>query len=137
MMLFYFLQIISGHFCECDNFSCDRDQGHLCSNHGTCECGQCVCNAGWTGPSCNCRSSNETCIAPGTTNGVLCSGHVSFLLLWEEKVLSCFTSLTSINLLSFREIVFVVNVFVMKKEILDILVNTVISVQPVQAVVKN
>ncbi|XP_006623005.1 integrin beta-PS [Apis dorsata] len=68
-------EIISGHFCECDNFSCDRDQGHLCSNHGTCECGQCVCNAGWTGPSCNCRSSNETCIAPGTTNGVLCSGH--------------------------------------------------------------
>lgn len=72
-----FLQIISGHFCECDNFSCDRDQGKLCSDHGTCECGQCVCNAGWTGPSCNCRSSNDSCIAPGTTNGVLCSGHVS------------------------------------------------------------
>ncbi|XP_012282811.1 integrin beta-PS [Orussus abietinus] len=68
-------ETISGHFCECDNFSCDRDKGLLCSNHGTCECGQCACNAGWTGPSCNCRSSNDTCIAPGTTNGVLCSGH--------------------------------------------------------------
>ncbi|XP_034949317.1 integrin beta-PS [Chelonus insularis] len=68
-------EIISGHFCECDNFSCDRDDGYLCSNHGTCQCGQCICNAGWTGPSCRCRSSNDTCIAPGTTNGVLCSGH--------------------------------------------------------------
>ncbi|KAL6266943.1 hypothetical protein P5V15_000028 [Pogonomyrmex californicus] len=68
-------EIISGHFCECDNFSCDRDQGKLCSDHGTCECGQCVCNSGWTGPSCNCRSSNDSCIAPGTTNGILCSGH--------------------------------------------------------------
>ncbi|KAK0178527.1 hypothetical protein PV327_007409 [Microctonus hyperodae] len=68
-------EIISGHFCECDNFSCDRDEGHLCSKHGTCQCGQCVCNVGWTGPSCKCRSSNDTCIAPGTANGVLCSGH--------------------------------------------------------------
>nr|XP_031838530.1 integrin beta-PS-like [Nomia melanderi] len=68
-------EIISGHFCECDNFSCDRDQGVLCSDHGTCECGQCVCHGGWSGPSCNCKSSNETCIPRGTKSGILCSGH--------------------------------------------------------------
>lgn len=67
-------EIISGKFCECDNFSCDRHNRLLCSGpeHGTCECGQCVCKPGWTGSACDCRSSNDTCIEPGSEE--LCSG---------------------------------------------------------------
>lgn len=68
-------EVISGKYCECDNFSCERDKGLLCAgkDHGTCECGECICKPGWTGPDCTCRSSKETCIAkPGEQE---CSGH--------------------------------------------------------------
>ncbi|KAL1138060.1 hypothetical protein AAG570_009755 [Ranatra chinensis] len=65
---------IEGTYCECDNFSCDRENGLLCSGegHGECKCGRCVCNAGWTGAACGCRSSVDTCIPPG--GGEVCSG---------------------------------------------------------------
>lgn len=49
----------------------------MCSDHGICNCGSCECQKGWTGPACECRDTNTTCIAPGTKNGVICSGHVS------------------------------------------------------------
>lgn len=70
-------EIISGQFCECDNFSCERDQGVLCGGNerGICVCGTCQCKSGWTGPDCTCRDSTDTCIAPGAPNGELCSGH--------------------------------------------------------------
>lgn len=37
-------EIISGRYCECDNFSCERNQGLQCggADRGTCECGHCV-----------------------------------------------------------------------------------------------
>ena len=45
-------EVVSGEFCECDNFSCDRHHGELCSgpDHGECVCGQCVCNSEWDVP---------------------------------------------------------------------------------------
>lgn len=69
-------EIISGKFCECDNFSCDRNNGLLCSgpDHGTCQCNHCVCQPGWTGDACDCRASNDSCMPPGG-DGELCSGH--------------------------------------------------------------
>merc|ERR1712117_842526 len=38
-------EVVSGEYCECDNFSCDRYDGKLCSgpDHGTCVCGECKC----------------------------------------------------------------------------------------------
>jgi protocadherin alpha len=70
-------EVISGKYCECDNFSCDRHNGLLCSgpDHGTCVCKECVCQPGWTGSACECRESNDTCIAPNSSGDVLCSGH--------------------------------------------------------------
>ncbi|XP_073833072.1 position-specific antigen beta subunit myospheroid isoform X2 [Musca autumnalis] len=67
-------EVISGRFCECDNFSCERHEQQLCSgpDHGTCECGQCVCKPGWSGSGCNCKTSNESCYPPG--GGEICSG---------------------------------------------------------------
>ena len=67
-------EIISGQFCECDNFSCDRHNSILCSgpDHGVCECGVCKCHDGWGGNACECSSSIDTCKAP---NGDICSGH--------------------------------------------------------------
>ncbi|KAM7347424.1 integrin beta-PS-like [Cochliomyia hominivorax] len=67
-------EIISGRFCECDNFSCDRKNQLLCSGseHGVCECGSCVCKPGWKGDVCDCQDSNHTCIPP--EGGEVCSG---------------------------------------------------------------
>lgn len=55
-------EIIYGKYCECDNFSCVRSQGVICGGpeRGTCECGTCRCNAGWTGEDCTCRKSTDT-----------------------------------------------------------------------------
>ncbi|XP_034672073.1 integrin beta-PS isoform X2 [Drosophila subobscura] len=68
-------EVITGKFCECENFSCERNKNQLCSgpDHGTCDCGRCVCKPGWTGSSCACQASNDTCMPPG--GGELCSGH--------------------------------------------------------------
>ncbi|XP_023167612.1 integrin beta-PS isoform X1 [Drosophila hydei] len=68
-------EIISGKYCECENFSCERRKNLLCSgpDHGTCECNRCVCKPGWTGNSCDCQTSKDTCMPPG--GGEICSGH--------------------------------------------------------------
>ncbi|XP_050083366.1 integrin beta-PS isoform X1 [Anopheles aquasalis] len=68
-------ELITGKFCECDNFSCERRNGLLCSgeDHGRCVCGQCECREGWTGQACDCQSSNDTCMPPD--GGEICSGH--------------------------------------------------------------
>lgn len=74
-------EVVDGPHCECDNFSCDRYNGELCSgpDHGECVCGKCKCNSEWDMPgytACECRASNETCITPyGEHIGKLCSGH--------------------------------------------------------------
>lgn len=67
--------IISGKYCECDNFSCDNNNDLLCSGpeHGTCQCSVCVCQPEYTGSACDCLASNKTCIAPNSTE--ICSGH--------------------------------------------------------------
>ncbi|XP_037919074.1 integrin beta-PS isoform X1 [Hermetia illucens] len=68
-------EAITGPYCECDNFSCDRHNQLLCSgpDHGRCECGECKCNEGWIGSACDCRASNDTCMPPN--GGEICSGH--------------------------------------------------------------
>lgn len=65
---------IYGQYCECDNFSCDRHEGKICSgpDHGSCDCGICKCAPGWSGPACECRNSTDTCIDPKTSK--ICSG---------------------------------------------------------------
>ncbi|XP_057381290.1 integrin beta-PS-like [Daphnia carinata] len=67
------MEEISGTYCECDDFSCDRFDGNLCAGHGSCNCGQCLCYAGWQGSDCNCKTTNETCIPIG--GGDVCSGN--------------------------------------------------------------
>lgn len=68
-------EVISGKYCECDNFSCERDQGLLCGGpeRGTCECGHCTCKPGWIGVDCTCRNTTDTCMPPN--GGEICSGH--------------------------------------------------------------
>ena len=65
---------IYGQFCECDNFSCDRADGKICSgpDHGTCDCGKCKCHGDWSGDACECRNSTDTCLDP--KSGKICSG---------------------------------------------------------------
>ena len=64
---------MSGKYCECDNFSCDRYDGKVCSgpDHGVCVCGTCQCKDDWTGSDCSCRKSNIDCVDPKT--GKVCN----------------------------------------------------------------
>lgn len=64
---------ITGKYCECDNFSCDRFDGKVCAgpDHGTCVCGRCECKEGWSGNDCSCKKSDKECIK----DGKICSGH--------------------------------------------------------------
>ncbi|KAJ8971763.1 hypothetical protein NQ317_004693, partial [Molorchus minor] len=63
---------IYGPFCQCNNYSCKRENGVLCSGKGTCDCGDCKCYAGYIGDACQCPDSNITCVAPGSNS--ICSG---------------------------------------------------------------
>ncbi|XP_072042217.1 integrin beta-2-like [Amphiura filiformis] len=72
-------ELISGKYCECDNFSCDRHQGELCGGpgRGECECdaatgrSKCRCKSGYAGSACGCRESTKYCETP---SGLLCNG---------------------------------------------------------------
>lgn len=68
----YSLQYYYGPLCECDNFTCKRHNGKVCSgdDHGVCDCGRCTCHSGWTGDACECAEDINGCI---DNNGVLCS----------------------------------------------------------------
>ncbi|XP_037802014.1 kielin/chordin-like protein [Penaeus monodon] len=67
-------ELVSGQFCECTNFLCDRYNGVLCSgpDHGECICNKCQCKRGWVGEACECEDSVENCRNPDT--GEICSG---------------------------------------------------------------
>ncbi|XP_045785292.1 integrin beta-PS [Maniola jurtina] len=69
------LKVISGPFCECDNFTCDMNKGQLCSgpDHGECVCGKCSCKPQYTGPACRCLKDQKPCISP--ENGKVCGGN--------------------------------------------------------------
>lgn len=68
-------ELITGKFCECDNYTCLRNKGKICSgpDHGHCECGNCVCNEDWTGPDCGCLKSTAACM--DHESGKICAGH--------------------------------------------------------------
>lgn len=69
------LKVISGPFCECDNYTCDMNKGLLCSGaeHGECVCGKCSCRAEYSGPACACLKDQGPCRSP--ENREICSGH--------------------------------------------------------------
>ncbi|XP_078393745.1 integrin beta-1-like isoform X1 [Cetorhinus maximus] len=64
-------EIISGKYCECDNFNCDRSNGLICGGNGFCRCGMCECLSNFTGNACDCSLDVASCKA---TNGQLCNG---------------------------------------------------------------
>lgn len=47
--------------------------GLMCSGHGTCDCGECRCDPGWGGDTCDCALDPDTCVSP--YDGEVCSGH--------------------------------------------------------------
>ncbi|XP_062846877.1 integrin beta-8 [Trichomycterus rosablanca] len=63
---------VYGKFCEKDDFSCPYDGGLVCGGHGQCVSGKCTCQAGWTGESCGCPVSPESCMS---ADGLVCSGN--------------------------------------------------------------
>ncbi|KAM6974253.1 LOW QUALITY PROTEIN: integrin beta-8 [Tautogolabrus adspersus] len=66
------LGTVYGKYCEKDEFSCMYEGGLLCGGRGECVSGECVCEGGWTGESCSCPISTETC--QSAVNGLICSG---------------------------------------------------------------
>ncbi|XP_041434267.1 integrin beta-4 isoform X1 [Xenopus laevis] len=63
-------QQYQGEFCQFNNFQCPRFLGYMCNDRGRCYMGACVCVAGWEGDSCQCPTSNQTCL---DRSGGLCS----------------------------------------------------------------
>ncbi|KAK2159930.1 hypothetical protein LSH36_143g03036 [Paralvinella palmiformis] len=63
----------SGKYCECNDYACDFFDGEICGgpSRGVCKCGKCHCKLGYTGKSCNCPTSKESCMAK---NGLICNG---------------------------------------------------------------
>lgn len=64
--------------CQCDNFSCERHNGLICSGpeHGTCVCGVCECKEGWMGDNCACKNATNLCIKPDSEDPTqICSGN--------------------------------------------------------------
>nr|XP_054766828.1 integrin beta-1-B-like [Lytechinus pictus] len=88
-------EIVSGPFCECDNFNCDRYQGELCGgeDRGRCVCDEylrrsrCQCKPGYSGDACECSTRTDTCMTQDTIcNGQgTCSGQCSR----NEKCVQC------------------------------------------------
>nr|XP_012225668.1 PREDICTED: integrin beta-PS-like [Linepithema humile] len=71
-------EIFYGQYCECDNFSCKRNEGKICGGRerGNCVCGTCDCIPPWGGEACECKQSNNTCISPPRSGETvkICSG---------------------------------------------------------------
>ncbi|XP_033127711.1 integrin beta-1-like [Anneissia japonica] len=71
-------EVVSGKYCECDNFSCDRHNNMPCGGpeKGECICDEelrrsrCKCKPGYDGDACNCATSKEECIS---ANGLICN----------------------------------------------------------------
>ncbi|XP_035671816.1 uncharacterized protein LOC118412872 isoform X1 [Branchiostoma floridae] len=68
-----------GKYCECNNLGCPYSRGLRCGGHGYCDCqleqggnSTCVCEAGWTGPDCDCSTDPDPC---RTDSGVLCNNN--------------------------------------------------------------
>lgn len=70
---------IYGQYCQCNNYSCKKNEGLLCSGRGECDCGNCKCDAGWSGDACQCPQSTSVCIAPWSNDNdqKVCSGRGS------------------------------------------------------------
>ncbi|XP_016314747.1 integrin beta-8-like [Sinocyclocheilus anshuiensis] len=62
---------VYGKFCEMDDFSCPYVKDLVCGGHGQCVSGECVCLPGWTGETCDCPVSTESCVSD---DGLICSG---------------------------------------------------------------
>ncbi|XP_078279977.1 integrin beta-1-like [Rhinoraja longicauda] len=62
---------ITGRYCECDNFNCDRSNGLICGGNGACVCGVCRCLPGFTGNACDCSLDVSSCVS---AKGMLCNG---------------------------------------------------------------
>eukprot|EP00057_Strongylocentrotus_purpuratus_P012905 XP_011667379.1 PREDICTED: integrin beta-1-A [Strongylocentrotus purpuratus] len=73
-------EVISGQFCECDNFNCPYSRGLRCGgpDQGMCVCDvatrqpKCQCNPGFEGDSCDCPTRKDMCRA---SNGLECNAH--------------------------------------------------------------
>ncbi|XP_063431271.1 integrin beta-1-like [Mytilus trossulus] len=57
---------------ECDNRSCNYFNNALCGGpaHGTCVCGTCSCNPGYTGEECGCTTNTDNCMS---SDGSICN----------------------------------------------------------------
>lgn len=88
-----------GTFCECDNFTCRRHGGLLCSgpDHGICECGTCMCRWEWSGLACECpdkqncypNDSAEECMGRGSCVCGVCKCRENYSGKYCEECPSC------------------------------------------------
>ncbi|KAJ4940192.1 hypothetical protein JOQ06_026501 [Pogonophryne albipinna] len=60
-----------GPYCQYDKTQCQRHQGFLCNDHGSCVMGGCACAKGWEGDACECPKSTDTC---QDSKGGVCNG---------------------------------------------------------------
>ncbi|XP_057293922.1 integrin beta-2-like [Hydractinia symbiolongicarpus] len=95
---------ITGKFCQCNNFGCDRHEGKVCGgkDRGVCDCGQCRCETGFLGSNCgkvdcsvgkkNClhaSSPNTSCSGNGVCNCDQCDCNTGYRGKFCEECVSC------------------------------------------------
>ncbi|KAF0300219.1 Integrin beta-like protein 1 [Amphibalanus amphitrite] len=82
----------------CDDSRCRGVDGRLCSGHGTCDCGTCTCETGYTGRVCqNCPFKWDDCPSSDETFSSCCN-NMNHCFDWPARCARCMRNERNVTL---------------------------------------